>query len=110
MGNIAKWFEKMAGNEPILCAVLGRHDNPRWGDECTPHAVGKVLPWAEARALLDYEYDSGFGSANCHPVFAWTETKLLTITEYDGATGPAWFPRNPMDVTPGFDGVDTLEI
>lgn len=111
MANIAKWFEAMAGSESIMYAVLGKHDAHRWDSEYTLHAVGKLLPWTEARLILDYEYDNGHGGADCHTVFAWTETKVLTITEYDGATGPTWFPRNPMDVTPSFDGVDdTVQI
>ena len=106
MANIAKWIEEIAGGEPVISAVLGKHYNHRCGQEYTAHAVGKVMPWSEAKAILDYEYDNGYGGADCHPVFAWTETKIITVTEYDGATGPTWFPRNPTDVTPDFDGVE----
>jgi hypothetical protein len=104
MGNIAKWIEEIADGEAIEAAVVGRHDGAGW-DADAPHPVGKVMPWDQARAILDYDYYDGYGSADCHPVFAWTATKIITVIEYDGATGPAWYPRHPVDVVPGFDGV-----
>jgi hypothetical protein len=106
--NIVRWFEKIAGEEPIECAVLGKHDRLPY-DEPAPHPVGKVMSWLEARAILDYEYDSGYGAADCHPVIAWTASKIITITEYDGATGPSWYPRNPIDAIPGFSGISNID-
>ena len=105
MSNIATWIERIADGETIEAAVVGVHDKMSW-DAVPDHPVGRVMTWADARIILDYEYDSGYGSADCHPVFAWTATKVITVTEYDGATGPTWFPRHPVDITPGFDGVE----
>lgn len=110
MSVIAEWLEEMAGDEPIEAVVIGPHDDDYLKED--GHApfnaapLNKVMSWAEAKPFLSYEYDCDFGGADCHPVFAWTATKILTITEYDGATSPAWFPRNPVDIKPGFDGAD----
>ena len=105
MGNIAKWIEKIADGEDVIAAVIGRHDNERWDEEPKEY-VGMLMDWPTARKILDYAYDNGYGGADCHPVFAWTETKIITVTEYDGATGPAWFPRHPISIVPFFYGAE----
>lgn len=51
--------------------------------------------WGEVRESLDYTYDHGYGGADCHPILAWTQTRLIFVLEYDGATGLSWLPRNP---------------
>jgi hypothetical protein len=45
--------------------------------------------------LLDYEYDSGFGSIDCHDIIIWTPETVYFIHEYDGATSLTYLPRNP---------------
>ena len=57
----------------------------------------RVLSWHEARPLLDYDYDDGFGAPDCHAVYVWTEDKVLWVTQYDGATTNSSAPRNPRD-------------
>lgn len=54
-----------------------------------------VLTWEEARPILDYEYDSGFGAQDCHSLYIWTPTRVIYVHEYDGATWPEAIPRNP---------------
>ena len=100
-GNIAKWIEKIAGDEAIEAVVIGEHDRGARPDD----PINRVITWKEARPILDYDFESNYGSAGCHPVFAWTATKIITIHEYDGETGPTWYPRHPVDVRPYFDGV-----
>jgi hypothetical protein len=105
MAVIAEWFEEMAGDEPIEAAVIGEHDSDYPGRPPFNGApIGKVIPWAEAKPFLSYDYDNGYGGADCHPVYAWTPTRVLMIYEYDGATVPVWIPRNPVDVLPEFGG------
>jgi hypothetical protein len=106
MGNIAKWIKEISDGEDIEAVVIGKHDRNSLRDEYPFNAapIGVVLSWEDAEPFLSYEYDSGIGGEDCHPVFAWTATKIITITEYDGATGPAWFPRHPIAISPGFDG------
>lgn len=110
MAVIATWIEEIADGEPIEAVIIGPHDDDTFrGLDHTPFnaaPINQIISWEQAKPFLSYEYDNGFGGADCHPVFAWTPTKIITITEYDGATGPAWFPRNPTNIQPGFDGVD----
>ena len=54
-----------------------------------------VLTWKEAQPILDYEYDSGYGSQDCHSLYIWTPTRVIYIHEYDGSTWPEAVPRNP---------------
>ena len=46
----------------------------------------KPQPWAAMRDYLDYNYDSGFGSADCHAVLVYTEHIIVSVYEYDGST------------------------
>ncbi len=105
MANLATDFEAAAGAETILAAVLSAPYDFRYSD--TPPAyVGTVLSWVDARPILDYDYNSGFGGADCHAAYAWTETRVLFVHEYDGATGIQWVPRNPAYGAPDYGGTD----
>jgi len=107
MAVIAKWIEELANGEEIESVIVGNHDREFYSESEPFNGVTVNLPisWEEAKPFLSYEYDNGFGRANCHPVIACTKSRIITVTEYDGATGPAWFPRNPIPVKVGFDGV-----
>jgi hypothetical protein len=48
--------------------------------------------------LLDYEYDDGYGSPNCHRVYIYTKTRVHFIHEYDGSTQVRSVPRHPKVV------------
>ncbi len=103
LANLAQGIEAEAGEEQVLFAVVGEHYSHKW-DDPEPNHLGHLLPWADARKILDYNYDNGFGGADCHPVYAWTETKVIFVVEYDGSTGTSWVPRNPTACEPQFSG------
>lgn len=88
-----------AGTEPILSVVIGDMGWTDYGDDAR-HAPGlarkgEVLSWAEARPLLDYEYDDGFGAPDCHAVNAWTASRVIYVSQYDGSTMVTSVPRHP---------------
>lgn len=56
---------------------------------------GKTISWELAEPLLNYVYDNGFGAMDCHNIVAWTESQVIFIHEYDGATDVRTLPRNP---------------
>lgn len=96
--NFAKTIEERAGG-PILGITLDPEsvswrDDERWAP-LKPYA-GRLLSWAEARPLLDHEWDSGFGGQDCPDFTAWTADRVLSIHEYDGSTSIIWVPRNPV--------------
>lgn len=100
-GNLVRWIEELAGGETIIGVVFG--EKGRWakpkGDS---EPINKLMSWDAARPYLSYDFNSGYGGADCHPVYAWTETKIIAIHEYDGSTCAISLPRNPEDCTPSF--------
>jgi len=110
MSTFAEDIERAAGDEPIE-AITVAFFRPPWDSEPEQDAkgfpaplTGKPVPWADVRALLDYEYDDGYGGADCHAVYAWTPTRVLFVHEYDGSTSIAAVPRNPSLIVPEYSG------
>lgn len=100
---LAAAIETLAGDERVRCCVVGKElgdDKIRWQ---LPR--DRLLPWAAARAGLDYHWDTGFGGADCPPVFAWTKSRLIVVHEYDGATHLGWYPLAPESSEATFTGV-----
>lgn len=95
MSTYAEDILRVAGDEPILAIAVG--PKRRWTvEEETDHALGAdPVSWEQARPVLDYDYDSGYGGQDCHDIWAWTETRVLFVHEYDGATLVAFAPRHP---------------
>ncbi len=93
-------IEEAAGGEVIEAVVIGPFGWNGWS-EGTQHAnasarQGVILTWEEARPLLDYAYDTGYGSPDCHAIRAWTAFHVLSVIQYDGSTGVTGVPRNPV--------------
>ena len=93
--------------EPVEAIVIGKWDDDE-EDERNPREIeaitGKVISWEEAEKWLDYEYDTGYGGTDCHPVIIWTATRVLFCGTYDGSTWVASVPRHPEECNPGFVG------
>jgi len=116
---LAKQFESRAG-EPIISAVASGRQPRQWAHDedprqilflSLPHFVlapsvvtTGVIPWDRMRTLLDYEYESGYGSEDCHAVTAWSENWTLFVACYDGSTWVERIPRNPTNHTPEYVG------
>jgi hypothetical protein len=100
-------IERVAGSEPIEAIVIGRDE---WGsaeDHLKRSAVvriGVVLTWGEARPMLEYDYNAGYGLPECDAIWAWTPSRVLFVSQYDGATVVEWVPRNPVDGMPDMPG------
>lgn len=108
MRTFADDIEEEAGDEPIEAIVIG---NMGWSDyntEINPRFAdvpqGKVLSWEAARPLLDFPYSTGYGAPECHAIYAWTATRVLFVSQYDGSTCLQSVPRNPIETTPEMPG------
>ena len=106
MANIKDWllsFEKNI-NETIESIVVGPHYNDRWNepDRRPEHQRDVPISRDEGLALVNIEFDNGYGGADCFPVYAWTPNFIFAISEYDGATGYHTIPRNPVASEPEF--------
>ena len=54
-----------------------------------------VVGEAEMRRWLNYNYDAGFGMADCHAVHVWTTHSVYFVKEFDGSTMVMSVPRHP---------------
>lgn len=101
-------IEAAGGQESdIRGIVIG--DNPfsleETSREIAENFLNRLLEWDEAKALLDYEYDGGYGCEDCHPITAWTHARVIFSCCYDGSTWVAWLPIHPMpNMHPAFFG------
>lgn len=104
----AQDIQAEAGAEAIEGIVIGEMgwsgDYNAEGKPPWKHVAGKLISWAEARPLLDYEYDPGYGAPDCQAICAWTSTRVLFVSQYDGSTGLESMPRNPGDCAPSMPG------
>ena len=112
----AEKIEAVAGDETIegVCIGDGAHDDENRGSirgwtndderDIEPKYIHKLMHWKDARPLLDYEFDSGYGGTDCHPIYAWTFSKVIVCAVYDGATWVQSVPRNPCSNAPCFIG------
>ena len=93
----------LKSGETLEAIVVGADDQHDW-DTTRPHQdrEDRVLSVEEGLALLDKDYDSGYGGADCRPFYAWTQTRVYMVHEYDGATSLGWLPRHPVDCKPSF--------
>ena len=109
MANIRKWLEdaEAKSGEKIEAIVVGQHYNRpnKYSGEDEPEANENIVLSREVGLeKLDQEYDSGFGGADCYPMYAWSATRVYFINEYDGSTGLNWVPRQPVACEPDFGG------
>jgi hypothetical protein len=108
--NFADDILEAAANEPIEGIVIGTFGcgNDYDRDAAPPQIAegkrGVLLAWDEARRLLSYRYDSGYGVADCHAIYAWTANRVIYVLEYDGSTQVKSVPRNPIAVYPSMSG------
>lgn len=71
-----------------------------YGSEGIPNykdlPFGEVKKWEEVEDLLDFEYDSGYGTQECPNITAWTRNYVLFVKEYDGSTYVSFIRRHPV--------------
>lgn len=108
MTTFAQDIESAANGEPIEAIVIGEKGWGEWDDEANeyvpPPYAGRVLTWDDARPLLDYVYDRGWGAPDCHAITAYTRSYIIFVSQYDGSTHVNSIPRNPtphMPIMPG---------
>jgi len=91
------------GTEKCIGVVFGEQS---WGmeDEFPDFPIGKVISLEEAKKYLSYKYDTGFGSPELPALYAWTDTRVILINVYDGATSFKSVPRNPIACLPEMIG------
>jgi len=97
MANFLQDILKETNGEEILAITLGGTSDYYYADKLKipEHLEGKTLQFTpEIQALLNYEYDTGYGAVDCHDVVIWTAENVYYIHEYDGSTRFHSKPRN----------------
>lgn len=105
MSNLREYLEECERfyGEKIEAMCVGQHYTTKYDSE--PKAdENMLLSRADGLKKIDEEYDSGYGGADCFPLYAWTATRVFFVHEYDGATGINYVPRNPIAIKPDFGG------
>ena len=108
--NFADDIMEAAASEAIEAVVIGNFGcGNDYDQNATPQQIagdkrGVLLSWDEARRLLSYPYDSDYGVADCHAIYAWTANRVIYVLEYDGSTQVKSVPRNPVAAYPSMSG------
>lgn len=107
--NLKSWILEASADEPIEAVVIGQmgwgddynsEDVPRYGEQ----PKGIVLSWDEAELWVDYDFDDGHGAPGCNAIWAWTASRVIFISQYDGSTRVEWVPRSPVVGEPEMPG------
>lgn len=89
-----------ARGEKIEAAIIGSecdYGGP-YVPRLRPRFLNVVLTPRRAKELLSYKGGCLNGAVSCHPVYIYTTTRVLFVTQYDGHTTFNSVPRNPMNV------------
>lgn len=104
MANLKEWILEEANGETVEAVVIGEMGWGNYGSDGVPNYDQqprcKVLTWEEALPWIDYDFDSGYGAPSCNAIHAWTASKVMFVSQYDGATKIHSVPRNPSDSKP----------
>lgn len=105
--NLREWILEAVGDEPVEAVVFGHVGGYKrsWNGP-DPHAdlLGRVLTWDEAAPILDRRFSPGYGAPEAHSVVAYTATRIVSVYQYDGATGPFVVQRHPVPHEPEMPG------
>lgn len=102
MPTLLNWITKEAGDEEIEAIIIGQNvdECPRCGtyiydflieDSTVCPNCGaklyndlKILTWEEAKDLdiITREFDNGYGSPGCPPIYVYTKSKIMFIVEF----------------------------
>lgn len=108
MAVLRDWIIEAAAGEAVQAVVLGDMGWGSIGSERIPNygdqPRGKVLTWDEAEPWISYEFNDGFGAPGCNAVVAYTESKIISVSQYDGSTTKFIVQRNPVDHMPDMPG------
>jgi hypothetical protein len=110
MANLLEWIAELSDGESVEGVVIGGGGwsvdmdgrIPTWAMQDAKR--NKLLTFEEAKPLLDYEFNSGYGAPECNAITVWTKSWVIAVSQYDGSTSPFRLPRNPIDHVPDMPG------
>jgi len=90
----ANWYKELKDihNKKIIIAIaVQKNDWDSFRDEGTE----LFTDFRDAKEMLDYDFDDGYGGTNGPHFTAWTKDRVYFPVEYDGSENIASVPRNP---------------
>ena len=99
--NLILWIEEASDGHPIEGVVIGKL---ALGSQTSKQDRNVVLSWEKAKPSINYDFDSSFGSVGCNPITAWTDHRVIFVSQYDGSTRIEFVPRHPIDHIPTMPG------
>ena len=106
--NFVEWIEEEAAGEKIEAVVISGNrydeDGRPVSNDNTSIIEDVLLTWEEVRDDLDYKFNPNQYNIQCHAIYAWTASKVIFISQYDGSTEIYSIPRNPVDCKPEMPG------
>jgi len=104
--DLMKFLEE---GESVEGIVFGEYGWGGYGEE-ENHKVqkknqGKLMTLAEAEPLMHgWTFYGGYGAPECNAIYAWTNKRVIWVTQYDGSTTLNSAPRHPIDCDPSMPG------
>lgn len=103
--DIEKTLARDCDNEQVESIVIGKYvnyDNNFDGKSIPLDMLQKPIDWDLAKQVLNYNYDTGYGGADCNAIYLYTKSFIVFVSEYDGATSVNCIPRNPIECNPDY--------
>lgn len=91
-------IQQAVGDDTIIACTWSPFDGAFYPDKKFRPAddlAGTLVFYEKTLEVMNYTYDSGFGSMDCHDLKMWSEEYVYYIHEYDGSTSIAKLLRNP---------------
>lgn len=106
MSNFKEDILEAVGHEIIEKIIIGELQHYSDDQNAKNRNINFDVPtdWKEVIDYLNYEYENGWGTRECHPIYIYTNTYIYFIREYDGSTAIHRIPRNPINVHVEYDG------
>jgi hypothetical protein len=107
---------EIAGTDVITDVIIGPYGwddiddvgDADWLDSGRPRIaremLGRPLSLDIVRPLLDFEWDRGYGSPSCYALYAYSDSYIYFVSQYDGSTTLNRVPRNPIECIPHMPG------
>jgi len=97
-------IEYLDDDEEISCLIFGG-----WGGysddhlgRIPPDKIGVIMSLEEAKPYMQtWEFWGGYGAPECYAMYAWTNKRVIFVSEYDGSTQLNSVPNRPIKTIPG---------
>ena len=97
------WFKYLIGIDKTdkILAIAVRKNNDGYNEDEKGELFKSI---EEAKKILDYDFDAGFGGENGPYFTAWTKDKVYFPVQYDGSEWITSVPRKICNIATSHKG------